>query len=74
MATPPMLTRKQLAAYLREQGYPVTENQLAKACAPSRNEGPAPDAYWGRTHLYKPANGLAWAKAKLRRPVEQSAA
>jgi hypothetical protein len=67
LASPRYLTRKKLAAFLRDQGYPVTENMLNKRCAPARGEGPRPVARWGnKIWLYDPADGLEWAEAELR--------
>jgi hypothetical protein len=65
-AAPRYMTRRQLAAFLQEQGYPVTENTLHKLGAPSRGEGPEPIARWGKIILYSPAKGLEWAETQLR--------
>ena len=64
-AAPRYMTRRQLAEFLREQGYPVTENMLNKLCAPSRGEGPEPEVRWGKKLLYTPAKGLEWAETQL---------
>src|SRR5262249_31182889 len=71
---PPRMTRRQVAEFLRELGFPITSNQLNKYCSPSRNEGPRPVASWGRVHLYSPTDCLAWAEARLRPPSESSVA
>jgi hypothetical protein len=63
------MTRRQLAEYLQSLGYPVTRHALNLACAPSRNEGPEPVAYWGtKVPLYDPEAGVRWAEARLRPP------
>jgi hypothetical protein len=66
-------TRKQMVEYLRDQGFPVTMHAMNKYCAPARNEGPQPVAYWGRLPLYEPESALKWAEARLR-PVSLEAA
>jgi hypothetical protein len=65
---PPRMTRRQVADFLRQRGFPISPNALNKMCAPSRNEGPSPIATWGRVHLYSPEDCLAWAESRLRRP------
>lgn len=61
----PLLTRKQLAAHLRQAGYPIGDSTLTKLCLPSNGQGPAPAAYWFRRPLYDPDEGIAWAAARL---------
>jgi hypothetical protein len=66
MTAKPRLTRKQLAARLRELGYPVSFSTFNKLCAPSRGGGPPVDGWWGRRPLYDEGTGIAWAEAYLR--------
>ena len=60
------LTRKQTVEYLRDLGFPVTMHAMNKYCAPARNEGPPPVAFWGRLPLYEPESAVKWAEARLR--------
>jgi hypothetical protein len=60
------LTRKQLAVFLSEQGYPgYSLSTLNKLCAPALDLGPTPAAYSGDRPLYTSEAGLAWAEARL---------
>jgi hypothetical protein len=68
-----LLTRRQLAAFLRECGFPVGNSTLDKLCAPSINQGPPACAMWGKRPLYEPTAGIAWAESRLR-PVGAEAA
>jgi hypothetical protein len=60
------MTRRQLVAFLREHGYPISMNMLNKLCAPSCGVGPEPEARWGKKNLYNPAKSLEWAESQLR--------
>jgi hypothetical protein len=64
---PPLLTRKQLAQALREEGIPIGDSTLVKLSCPAIGQGPPISAYWGNRPLYTLADGIAWAKARLRR-------
>jgi hypothetical protein len=67
------LTRRELVKFLQEHGYPVSLSTLAKLSMPSRGEGPTPAGAWGGRHLYRPADGLAWAKARFRSVGDKAA-
>jgi hypothetical protein len=58
--------RNQLGAKLRELGYPISDNKLIKMCAPSVNQGPPIDGYWGRRPLYTLEAGIDWAESLVR--------
>jgi hypothetical protein len=59
------LRRDELAEALTAAGYPIAKGTLAvKAC---RGGGP-PYRIWGRTPLYRWADALEWAEAKLSPP------
>jgi hypothetical protein len=58
-------TRTELVAQLRERGYPITKSKLDKMCAPSVNQGPPIDSWWGPRPLYDLDQGIAWAEALL---------
>jgi len=60
------LTRRQLVAFLNEQGFPISQSTLAKLSMPSRGEGPPPEGVWGNRQLYHPAKALRWAKSRFR--------
>jgi hypothetical protein len=66
-AKPRLLTRQQLAVFLREEkGFPIGKSTLNKLCSPAINQGPRACAMWGRRPLYDPEEGIAWAEARLR--------
>jgi hypothetical protein len=59
-------TRRELASFLTENGYPTSPSTLAKLCMPSRDEGPPSEGRWGNRDLYRPDRALAWAKRRFR--------
>jgi hypothetical protein len=59
------LTRKQLAAALTEEGYPITDGNLDRLA--SRGGGP-PYELWGQRSLYDWDKALQWAQARLSAP------
>jgi hypothetical protein len=61
-----LLTRRELAKFLTEQGYPITVSTLDKLAMPTRAEGPEPEGYWGRCLLYDPKKAIAWARKRFR--------
>jgi hypothetical protein len=61
----PLLTRKELRAYINSQGIPLGASTLEKLAMPSRGEGPPIECFWGNRPLYKPERGLEWAKGRL---------
>jgi hypothetical protein len=61
-----LLTRQQASAALRAAGFPVAHKTLAtKAC---RGGGP-PFRHFGKKPLYRWADLLSWAQAKLSAPM-----
>lgn len=62
-----LLTRRQLAKFLTEAGFPTSYSTLTKYCSPAINTGPPIEAYWGLIAMHRPSEALAWAKARLRR-------
>jgi hypothetical protein len=62
----PRLTRKQLGAKLRELGFPISDSKLDKMCAPSVDQGPPVDCWWGPRALYDLEASIAWAESLLR--------
>jgi hypothetical protein len=60
------LTRRQLAQFLTEHGFPISKSTLDKLAMPSRDEGPAHVGFWGNRALYDPAKALTWAKKRFR--------
>jgi hypothetical protein len=64
----PLVTRRELVDLMRkETGIPVTYSRLMKDGASGR--GPQPVATFGKRHLYRPADGLAYAKSLIH-PVQ----
>ena len=59
-------TRRELAALLTDNGYPISKSTLDKLCMPSRNEGPPIEGFWGNRALHDPDRGLTWAKKRFR--------
>jgi hypothetical protein len=60
------LTRRQLADFLTNAGFPISESTLDKLCMPSRDEGPPAAGVWGNRALYHSDKALAWAKRRFR--------
>ena len=60
------------AAFLRSQGWPISDRVLETLCAPLVNEGPVPEMRWGRHFLYSEETLLAWAEARGRRQLEDA--
>ena len=67
------LSRRELAAYLTEHGYPISVHTLNRLCGPAVNQGPQPAGQWGNRHIYDPPTGLEWAerRAGVNRDVRQ---
>jgi hypothetical protein len=63
---PELGTRDVVLRFLASQGYPTSASTLDQLCAPSRNEGPVAVGYWGRRPVYRLADALTWAQARLR--------
>jgi hypothetical protein len=68
-----LLTRRQLAEFLTQAGFPTSYSTLTKYCSPAINVGPPVEAYWGRLPMHRPDRALAWAKGRLR-PATSAAA
>jgi hypothetical protein len=60
------LTRRELAAFLTEHGFPIAKSTLDKLSMPTRAEGPPHAGFWGNRVLYDPKQALAWAKERFR--------
>jgi hypothetical protein len=63
---PRYLTKRELSAFLKSRGYPISVSTLDKLLMPSRNEGPPPTGMWGNRLLFEPAKALAWAERRFR--------
>jgi len=61
----PLMTLRQLAEYLTQQGYKTAHSTLKKATMPSRDVGPPCEGFWGTRKLYDPDKALAWARERL---------
>jgi hypothetical protein len=62
------LTRREVAQFLTEHGYPIGKSTIDKMSMPSRSsdDGPPPAGFWGNRALYDPKQVLAWAAARFR--------
>jgi hypothetical protein len=60
------LTRRELAEFLTERGFPISKSTLDKLAMPCRNEGPPQVGFWGNRALYDPEKALTWAKRRFR--------
>jgi hypothetical protein len=63
---PPLMTRRQIAAYLRANGFPIGDGTLMKLCAPALGEGPPVAAWLGNRALHDPDVAIEWARSRLR--------
>jgi hypothetical protein len=61
-----LLTRRQLSAFLTENGFPISVSLLDKLAMVGRTDGLAPVGYWGRNAMYDPGKALRWAERRLR--------
>ena len=61
-----LMTRRQLAAWLSAQGYPLSYSTITKMCSPAISSGPPVDCWWGRLPMHRPSVALEWARARLR--------
>jgi hypothetical protein len=61
-----LMTREQLAGFLTESGYPIARGTLDQYA--TKKIGPPVEQVWGQRPLYSPSKGLAWAKARARKP------
>ncbi len=58
------LTRRQLAGFLTENGYPTSIHLLNRLCQPSVNQGPPLAGRWGASDIYDGPEGLEWAERR----------
>lgn len=68
-----LLTRKQLAEFLTDHGYPIGRGTIQKMCSPGINTGPPTAAMWGRFPMHRPSEALEWARNRLRPIVREAA-
>jgi hypothetical protein len=68
-----LLTRKQVAAALRERGFPVSASTLATRASRPGRQGSPPFRKFGATPLYRLSEALAWARSRLSRPASTAA-
>jgi hypothetical protein len=63
----PLIYRSGISPLLKEKlGFELGKSTLAKLFSPAVGQGCAPACYWNKRPLYRPADVLAWAKARLR--------
>ena len=64
--TKPLMTRRQIAAYVPANGFPIGDGTLMKLCAPAQGEGPPVAAWLGNRALHDPDVAIEWARSRLR--------
>ena len=57
-------TRRELALFLTETGYPIGINTLNRLCQPSVGQGPPTCGRWGSRDLYDDAECIDWAERR----------
>jgi hypothetical protein len=62
----PLLTREQVARFLRVCGYPYSLSILNRLSQPTIGEGPPVEKWQGRRPLHNPVDVLCWADARCR--------
>jgi hypothetical protein len=67
-----LLTRRQLAEFLTEHGFPTSHSTLSKYCSPAIDTGPPAACRWGRRPMYRPSCALEWARSRMR-PAKDTA-
>ena len=68
------LMLQDLSEFIRERrGIRVALSSLEKMVAPANGSGPPVASRWGRRPLFRPADVLAWADARMQ-PVRSSEA
>jgi hypothetical protein len=67
------MTRRELAGFLSEHGFPISQSTLEKLGMPSRCEGPPYVGFWGNRVLYDPKQALAWARKRFRSNLRSTA-
>jgi hypothetical protein len=66
-------TRRELALFLTDNGYPISINTLNRLCQPSVGQGPPTCGRWGSRVLYDDVECLAWAQRRAGINPEQAA-
>jgi len=61
----PLLTRRELVQFFRDNEFPISSGTLDQLCAPSRGEGPPLAGVWGGKGFYDPVRALAWAHSRF---------
>ena len=70
----PLLTLGELAGFIKQMtGIPFGCSTIEKLCSPAINDGPKPVTYIGKRPLFKPADVVAWARARLSATPKASA-
>src|SRR5262245_9384523 len=60
---PELMTRPQLCVFLTERGFPLKLQTLARLSM--LGEGPPTAGWWGQRAMHRPAEVLAWARARV---------
>jgi hypothetical protein len=61
-----LMTRRQIGALLRANGFPICDGTLMKLCAPACGDGPPVAAWMGNRALHDPDVAIEWARGRLR--------
>jgi hypothetical protein len=62
----PLMTLRELSAFLTQEGFKLSLSTLKKITAKSRaDEGPPAEGFWGSYKLYDPQKALTWAHERL---------
>ena len=70
----PLLTLGEIAPFIKHtMGIPFGLSTIEKLCSPAISDGPKPAFYVGKRPLFRPADVVAWAKARLSEKPRSSA-
>jgi hypothetical protein len=59
-------TRRELAGFLTQHGFPISYQLLTELSMPSNFRGPVPSYWWGNRPIYCFEDALAWARSRAR--------
>lgn len=65
MAKQRLLRRKELSGALHAAGFPIGAGTLDKLCAPSVNEGPPVEYWWGKQAIHDFDKAKNWARSRM---------
>jgi hypothetical protein len=65
MKSKPRMTRRELAAFLTERGYPISYQTLTRLCMPGNYRGPPTAGRWSKFAMHDPSVALEWARRRF---------